>query len=85
VLIVEDIVDTGLTMKFLVEHLRNTQARSVKICTLLEKPDNKQTNVDIAYKGFTIPNEFVVGYGLDYAGLFRNLPFIGTYSGPPLH
>lgn len=78
VLIVEDIIDTGLTMQYLLEFLKTRSPSSVKICALLEKPDNAKTKIDIAYKGFTIPNEFVVGYGLDYAGLYRNLAYIGV-------
>ncbi len=78
VLIVEDIVDTGLTMGHLLELLATRHPASVKICTLLEKPENARTKVDIAYKGFVIPNEYVVGYGLDAAGLHRNLPYIGV-------
>ncbi len=78
VLIVEDIIDTGLTMHYLLDFLRTRNPSSVKICALLEKPDNAKTKIDIAYKGFVIPNEFVVGYGLDYAGLYRNLPYIGV-------
>lgn len=80
VLIVEDIIDTGLTMQYLLDFLKTRSPASVKICTLLEKPENAKTKVDIAYKGFVIPNEFVVGYGLDYAGLYRNVPYIGTLS-----
>jgi hypoxanthine phosphoribosyltransferase len=78
VLIVEDIIDTGLTMKYLLEMLQTRSPSSVKICALLEKPENARTKIDIAYKGFAIPNEFVVGYGLDYAGLYRNLGYIGV-------
>ena len=78
VLLVEDIIDTGLTMQYLLEFLKTRSPASVKICTLLEKPENAKARIDIAYKGFVIPNEFVVGYGLDYAGLYRNVPYIGT-------
>jgi hypoxanthine phosphoribosyltransferase len=78
VLIVEDIIDTGLTMHYLLDFLKTRSPSSVKICSLLEKPDNAKTKIDIAYKGFVIPNEFVVGYGLDYAGLYRNVPYIGV-------
>jgi hypoxanthine phosphoribosyltransferase len=78
VLIVEDIIDTGLTMQYLLDNLKTRNPASVKICSLLEKPENARTKIDIAYKGFVIPNEFVVGFGLDYAGLYRNLPYIGV-------
>lgn len=76
ILIVEDIVDTGLTLSYLVEYLKSRNASSVKICTLLEKPDRRKAEVDLEYVGFHIPDEFVVGYGLDYAELYRNLPFV---------
>lgn len=78
VLIVEDIIDTGLTMKYLIENLRTRRPASLEICTLLHKPDNTVTDVEMKYIGFTIPNEFVIGYGLDYAERFRNVPFIGV-------
>jgi hypoxanthine phosphoribosyltransferase len=77
VLVIEDIVDTGLTMKFLLENLETRQPLSVKICALLEKPTRAKVKVPIHYKGFTIPDEFVVGYGLDFDERYRNLPFIG--------
>lgn len=76
VLIVEDIVDTGLTLSYLVDYLKSRKANSVKICTLLEKPDRRKAEVDLEYVGFHIPDEFVVGYGLDYAEIYRNLPFV---------
>ena len=79
VLLVEDIVDSGLSMRYLLEHFATRDAASVKVCTLLHKPSNAKTDVPIAYKGFTIPDHFVVGYGLDYAGRYRNLPYIGIY------
>jgi hypoxanthine phosphoribosyltransferase len=78
VIIVEDIVDTGLTVSYLLENLRTRQPRSVKVCALLHKPERAIQKVPIDYLGFTIPNEFVVGYGLDYAQRYRNLPFIGV-------
>jgi hypoxanthine phosphoribosyltransferase len=81
VLIVEDIIDTGLTMQYLLENFRTRHPKSVSICALLEKPENAKVKVPIDYVGFTIPNAFVVGYGLDYAGRYRNLPFIGVYRG----
>jgi hypoxanthine phosphoribosyltransferase len=76
VLIVEDIVDTGLTLNYLVDYLKSRNANSVKICTLLEKPDRRKAEVEMEYVGFRIPDEFVVGYGLDYAEVYRNLPFV---------
>jgi hypoxanthine phosphoribosyltransferase len=77
VLLVEDIVDTGLTMRYLLENLGTRRPASVKIAALLEKPSRAQVKIDIDYKGFVIPDEFVVGYGLDWDGRLRNLPFIG--------
>lgn len=80
VLVVEDIVDTGLSMRYLLDNFQTRKPRSVKICTLLDKPSNRRTHVTIDYIGFQIPNAFVVGYGLDVAGRFRNIPYIGTYN-----
>ncbi len=77
VLVVEDIIDSGLTLNYLVDNLKSRQPASIKICTLLNKPDRRKVDVDIAYNGFTIPDYFVIGYGLDYAEKYRNLPFIG--------
>lgn len=77
VLLVEDIVDTGLTMQYLLENLETRKPASLKVCTLLHKPARTQVEVPIHYKGFTIEDHFVVGYGLDYAQTMRNLPFIG--------
>lgn len=76
VLIVEDIVDTGLTLSYLIENLKTRNPKSVKVCSLLDKPDRRKAQVDIEYVGFKIPDEFVVGYGLDYAEVYRNLPFV---------
>lgn len=76
VLIVEDIVDTGHTLAFLCEHLHTLHPKSVKVCTLLDKPSQRQVPVAIDYIGFEIPDAFVVGYGLDYAQRYRNLPYI---------
>ena len=73
VLVVEDIIDTGLTLSWLIANLRSREPASVEICTLLRKPDALQMSVDVKYVGFDIPNEFVVGYGLDYADRYRNL------------
>ena len=77
VLIVEDIVDTGLTVKFLLENLKARRPASVKVCALLEKPSRARTPIDITYRGFVIDDIFAVGYGLDFDGTYRNLPFIG--------
>lgn len=77
ILIVEDIVDTGHTMQHLLEHLRARKPASLKICSLLFKPERNIIPVTIDYLGFEIPNIFVVGYGMDYNGIYRNLPFIG--------
>nr|WP_145101987.1 hypoxanthine phosphoribosyltransferase [Sporomusa sp. KB1] len=86
VLIVEDIIDSGLTLNYLMENLWSRKPASIKICTLLNKPDRRKVEVPIAYNGFTIPDYFVVGYGLDFAEKYRNFPFIGvlkpeTYEG----
>ena len=78
VLIVEDIVDTGLTIAHLLDLLRTRKPRSVRICSLLHKPARSKVEVKIDYLGFTIEDRFVVGYGLDFAERFRNLPFIGV-------
>jgi hypoxanthine phosphoribosyltransferase len=77
VLVVEDIVDTGLTMKYLLENLRTRRPSSVRVCSLLHKPARAQVEVPIDYLGFTIPDKFVVGYGLDWEERYRNIPFVG--------
>lgn len=77
VIIVEDIIDTGLTAHYLIENLTTRKPASVKLCSLLHKPDRTEVGVDIDYLGFEVPNKFVVGYGLDVAQKYRNLPFIG--------
>jgi hypoxanthine phosphoribosyltransferase len=81
VLVVEDIIDTGLTMTFLLETLHLRQPKSLKLVSLLDKPANRRAPVEIHYTGFSIPNRFVIGYGLDLDGLYRNLPFIGAKRG----
>lgn len=78
VLIVEDIIDTGLTLKYITENLKSRGVASLKICTLLDKPSRRKCNLDITYIGFEIPDEFIVGYGIDYAERYRNLPYIAT-------
>ncbi|MFI2102993.1 hypoxanthine phosphoribosyltransferase [Isoptericola sp. NPDC019693] len=80
VLIVEDVIDSGLTLSWLVANLRSRGPASVEIATMLRKPDAAKVDVDVRYVGFDIPNEFVVGYGLDYAEKYRNLPFVGTLA-----
>jgi hypoxanthine phosphoribosyltransferase len=78
VVIVEDIIDTGLTLNYLVRYLRGKNPRSLRICALLDKPARRLVEIAIDYRGFTIPDQFVVGYGLDYGEHYRNLPFIGV-------
>ena len=80
VLIVEDIVDTGLTMDYLLEQMRTRHPASVKLCALLHKPSRMKKPCVIDYLGFTIPDLFVIGYGLDYAQKYRNLPYIGVLT-----
>ena len=76
-LIVEDIIDSGLTLAYLLRNLRSRGPESVEVCALLRKPDAAKVAIPVKYVGFDIPNEFVVGYGLDYAERYRNLPYIG--------
>jgi hypoxanthine phosphoribosyltransferase len=78
VLVVEDIVDTGKTLSYLVENLKARQPASLRICALLDKPDRRQVPIKVDYVGFEIPDKFVVGYGLDFAEGYRNLPFVGV-------
>ncbi len=78
VLIVEDIIDTGLTLNYLLRYLRGKNPNSLRICTLLDKPARRLVEIPIDYIGFTIPDQFVVGYGLDYGELYRNLRFVGV-------
>ncbi|HUQ78512.1 MAG TPA: hypoxanthine phosphoribosyltransferase [Patescibacteria group bacterium] len=87
VLIVEDIIDTGLTLNYLVRYLRGKNPRTLRICTLLDKPARRLVDIPVDYVGFTIPDQFVVGYGLDYGEYYRNLRFVGVlrpevYSNP---
>jgi hypoxanthine phosphoribosyltransferase len=86
VLIVEDIIDTGLTLNYLIRYLRGKAPASLRICTLLDKPARRLVEINVDYTGFTIPDQFVVGYGLDYGELYRNLRYVGVlrpevYSG----
>lgn len=78
VLVVEDIIDSGRTLSYLIEILKKRNPASIRLCTLLDKPERRVTDVKVDYVGFNIPDEFVVGYGLDYAQKYRNLPFIGV-------
>src|SRR5437870_1445692 len=78
VLLVEDIIDTGLTLNYLLRYLRGKNPRSLRICALLDKPARRLVDIGIDYVGFTIPDQFVVGYGLDYGELYRNLRYVGV-------
>jgi hypoxanthine phosphoribosyltransferase len=82
-LLVEDIVDTGLTMSYLLENLATRHPASIRVCALLHKPARSQVKVPIDYRGFEIGDTFVVGYGLDHEGVGRNLPFVGVPRPPP--
>lgn len=76
IIIVEDIIDSGLTLNYLTKLLQSRNPASIKVCVLLDKPERRDVEVEIHYKGFSVPNEFIVGYGLDYDGKYRNLPDI---------
>ena len=78
VIVIEDIVDSGRTLSYLLEMLRDRGPASLRLCTLLDKPERRVTDVHVDYTGFQIPDEFVVGYGLDYDQRYRNLPYIGV-------
>ena len=78
VLLVEDIVDTGNTFSKIIRMMQNRNPRSLRVCTFLDKPSRRSAHVDIDFCGITIPNEFVCGYGLDYAQRYRNLPYVGV-------
>ena len=78
VLVVEDIIDSGRTLSYLLDTLKSRMPNSLKLCTLLDKPDRRVTEVDVDYTGFEIEDKFVIGYGLDYAQKYRNLPYIGV-------
>lgn len=78
VIIVEDIIDTGLTLHYLLDNFNSRNPASLSVCTLLDKPERRKVKIDVAYKGFDIPDEFIVGYGIDYAEKYRNLPYIAT-------
>lgn len=78
VIIAEDIIDTGRTLRYVMDYLESKGAASVEVCALFDKPDRRVINVEAKYRGFLLPDEFVVGYGLDYAGYYRNLPYLGV-------
>lgn len=78
VLVVEDIIDSGRTLSYLMENLKSRKPKSLHLCTLLDKPERRVIDVQVDYTGFAIPDEFVVGYGLDYMQHYRNLPYIGV-------
>lgn len=78
VVVVEDIIDSGLTLHFLRDHLNTHKPKQIKICTLLDKPERRRVDLPVDYVGFVIPDEFIVGYGIDYAQMYRNLPHIST-------
>jgi hypoxanthine phosphoribosyltransferase len=78
VLIVEDIIDTGRTLNYIMQNLRTRGPASIKVCTLLNKPARRELDIPVDYVGFEIPDKFVVGYGLDYGEIYRNLPFVGV-------
>lgn len=77
-LIIEDIIDTGYTLSYLIDNLKKRGAKSVKVCTLLDKPDRRKADIYVDYLGFIVPDEFIVGYGLDYAEQYRNLPYVAA-------
>lgn len=81
VIVIEDIIDSGRTLSYLLDVLEKRKPNSLKLCTLLDKPERRVTDVKVDYCGFEIPDEFVVGYGLDYAQKYRNLPYIGVVEG----
>ena len=81
VIIVEDIIDSGRTLYYLMDILKKRNPNSIRLCTLLDKPERREKDVTVDYVGFEIPDEFVVGYGLDYAQKYRNLPYIGVVKG----
>ncbi len=78
VIIAEDVVDSGNTLKFLINYLKEQGAKSVEVCTIFDKPSRRQVEVPVKYTGFEVPDEFIIGYGLDYAEDFRNLPYLGV-------
>ncbi len=85
VIFVEDVVDTGLTMNYLLNHLRARQPASLEVCALFNRPHRRLIDIPIRYKGFDLPDKYVVGYGLDYREQYRNLPFVGLLKAEVLH
>ena len=81
IIVIEDIIDSGRTLSYLMDILKARNPKSIKLCTLLDKPDRRVVDIDVDYTGFEIPDEFVVGFGLDYAQKYRNLPYIGIVEG----
>lgn len=77
-LIVEDIIDSGYTLSYLIDNLKKRGANSVKICTFLDKPERRKVDIKVDYMGFEVPDDFIVGYGLDYAEMYRNLPYVAA-------
>lgn len=77
-LIIEDIIDTGYTLSYLIDNLKKRGAKSIKVCTFLDKPDRRKADIHVDYLGFIVPDEFIVGYGLDYAERYRNLPYVAA-------
>jgi hypoxanthine phosphoribosyltransferase len=82
VLVVEDILDSGLTLRYIVDNLKLRSPRSLKVVALMDKPDRRRIDIEADYVGFKIPNKFVVGYGVDFAERFRNLPYVGYIEEP---
>ena len=80
VLVVEDIIDSGRTLSYLLQNLSSRHPASIRLCTMLDKPERREVDVEVDYQGFRIPDEFVIGYGLDYDQRYRNLPYIGVLS-----
>jgi hypoxanthine phosphoribosyltransferase len=80
VLVVEDIIDSGLTLSYLIRNLESREPASLEVCALLTKPARREIDVDVRWVGFEIPNRFVIGYGLDFAERYRNLPYVGVLS-----
>jgi hypoxanthine phosphoribosyltransferase len=81
VLVVEDIIDSGLTLSYLIRNLEAREPASLEVCALMTKPERREIDVDVRYVGFEIPNRFVIGYGLDFAERYRNLPYVGVLHG----
>jgi hypoxanthine phosphoribosyltransferase len=80
VLVVEDIIDSGLTLQYLMRNLRSREPRSLEVCALMTKPARREIEIPVRYVGFEIPNRFVIGYGLDFAERYRNLPYVGVLN-----